>query len=188
MTDAELLQHVTDRLRAAGIEFMVVGSVASSYHGEPRFTHDIDVVIDATEEQLMCFVASFEGPFYVSEVAARDAFRRRSMFNIIHPDCEFKADIIVAKGRDFDKSQFARRQPGRISGVAVDVASPEDIILAKLQWGVRADSEQQYKDAVGVAKACGAELDVPYLRRWAEDLRVVELLERLLRDAEMHRA
>ena len=35
---------------------MVTGSVASSYHGRPRSTHDADIVIDPNREQLDAFL------------------------------------------------------------------------------------------------------------------------------------
>jgi hypothetical protein len=183
MTDAELLGIISRRLSEAGIPFMVVGSVASSYHGEPRFTYDMDIVVEATEEQILRFVRGFDSPFYVSEVAARDAARRRSMFNVIHPQCEYKADIIVSKDRDFDRSQFARRRPATIWGVSVEVASPEDVILAKLEWAKRGESQRQLDDAAKVARTQRTTLDVAYLRKWATVLALDDLLELTLRKA-----
>lgn len=179
MTERELLEQVARRLREANIPFMVVGSVASSYHGEPRVTHDIDLVVDSSLERLLQFVDSFEPPFYVSDVAARQAFARHSLFNVIHPDCEYKADIIVRKNQDFDREEFARRRPASIWGVEVDVATPEDVVLAKLQWARRTDSQQQLRDATMVAVVQGANLDLPYLHKWAVALGLEGLLSRV---------
>ncbi len=165
---------------------MVTGSVASSRYGEPRSTLDIDVVVEAdwpAVERLIQMLDRDE--CYVSEDAARDAWRRQSMFNIIHGGSGNKCDIIRRKNTEFARTAFERRRTENVWGHQVFVSSPEDIILAKLQWSKRTESERQYDDAVGVAKACGAELDIAYLKRWAEDLRVEELVERLLRVAEV---
>lgn len=183
MTDTELLEQVARRLRDAGMSFMVVGGVASSYHGAMRFTQDVDLVVDATLEQLLHFVNSFEPPFYVSEVAAREAFQHRRMFNIIHPECEFKADIILLKDRAFDRAAFARRRPGRVWAVEADVIGPEDVILAKLEWAKRSDSSRQYEDAAKVALVQYDKLDLAYLKKWADEMNVSELLERALNEA-----
>jgi hypothetical protein len=187
MTDAELLEHVARRLNQCSVPFMVVGSVASSYHGEPRVSYDIDLVIDATAEQVEQFVASFGPPFYVSDIAARQAVRRRGMFNVIHPECRCKVDLILLKDRDFARSQFERRMPALVWGVTTEVASAGDTILAKLSWSRRGGSERQFRDAVGVAFAQSGKLDTAYLWRWAAHTNIEDLLERALAEAEEER-
>src|SRR6476619_4254427 len=97
MTQADFLNALGQRLEAAGILFMVVGSHASSLHGIYRATNDVDIVIDPTPEQLTQFVTSLGDDIYVSPVAARDALRRRSMFNVIDSANGLKADLIVKK-------------------------------------------------------------------------------------------
>jgi hypothetical protein len=183
MTEAELLDQVAQRLRKSRIPFMVVGSVASSYHGEPRLSYDIDLVVEADEERILEFVRSFAPPFYVSETAARQAVGRRGMFNVIHPDCEQKADIILCKDDDFNRGEFARKAPALVWGVEVDVATPEDTILAKLAWARRSGSERQRNDALGILTAQQRTLDIAYLRHWAAELGVEETLDALVREA-----
>jgi len=50
--EQEALLEVTRALESLGIRHMVVGSAASSYHGRPRSTHDVDIVFDPSESQL----------------------------------------------------------------------------------------------------------------------------------------
>jgi len=182
MTEAEMLDQVVQRLRKSRIPFMVVGSVASSFHGEPRLSFDIDIVVEADQPRILEFVRSFDEPFYVSEEAAREAIARRGMFNVVHPDCDQKADIILCKRDDFNRGEFARKVPAVVWGVPVDLATPEDTILAKLAWGKRSGSERQRNDAMGILRAQQSSLDMEYLKRWAVDLGVEETLDRLLRE------
>jgi len=52
MRQQELLAYLADGLEAMGTPFMVAGSHASSLHGQPRATNDIDLVIEPTAEEL----------------------------------------------------------------------------------------------------------------------------------------
>jgi hypothetical protein len=184
MSQEAFLAAVARTLDAAGIPFMVVGSFGSSYHGRPRATHDLDVVIDPTPAQLDDFLKLLGDRYYLSAEAARDALQRRSMFNVIDFDEGWKADLIVRKDRPFSVEEFQRRQPGVLHGCSVPIASAEDVILTKLEWNKITPSERQLSDALSVAAAQGAGLDQAYLRKWAPALGVLETLEELLRQAE----
>ena len=91
-----------------------------------------------------------------------------------------KADLIILKDRPFDVQEFGRRRTGRIQDVEVVLISPEDSILSKLEWSKRGGSERQLRDALGVAVVQGERLDLAYLRRWAVELGVEDLLEKVL--------
>ncbi|MEX0703481.1 MAG: hypothetical protein WD069_15405 [Planctomycetales bacterium] len=176
----DLLFRVIDRLDAAGIPYMVVGSYASAAHGEPRSTNDADVVIDPTIEQLTAFLRSAEEREYVSESAARDALRRRSMFNVIDTLAGAKVDLICRKEQPFHVEEFERRSPRTVRGRQVFAASAEDTLLSKLVWAKRSDSERQIRDAAGIVRVSGPLLDREYLERWAEELDVADELRELL--------
>ena len=181
-TQAEFLAFVVHKLEAAGIPFMVAGSVASSLHGEPRATNDVDIVVALTEEQLRAFLASLGSDFYVSSEAATKALRRRGAFNVIDTLGGWKADLIVRKDRPYSGEEFGRRVPAEVMGVKVSLVSPEDAILSKLEWAIKAASERQFRDAFGVAAAQREALDRAYLRKWAPELGVEALLRRLLNE------
>jgi hypothetical protein len=110
MTQEEFVLHVIGCLETAGVPFMVVGSLCSTYYSQPRFTHDADMVIDPTAEQLARFLGLLGEEYYVSPEAARDAMRRRSMFNVIDFGGGWKADLIFRKDRPFDREEFGRRR------------------------------------------------------------------------------
>jgi hypothetical protein len=164
-------------LERLGIPHMVTGSVASSYHGRPRLTHDADVVVDPTAGQLEALVSSLlaEG-HYVDAARARDAVRRRLQFNVVDARSAFKVDLIVRKERPFSREELDRRRSvDLLPGVRVSLASAEDTILSKLEWAKKAGrSEKQIDDAAGVL-AVNPGIDRAYIERWAAELGVTDL-------------
>lgn len=114
---------------------MLTGSYASSVHGAPRATQDLDIVIAPTRGQLLELLRLFpDTEYYVSAEAAFDAFARRGQFNVIDFETGWKVDLIVIKEREFSRAEFERRRPLPLDGASVYVASPEDVLLAKLEW------------------------------------------------------
>ena len=176
MTAADFLGRLVSALDAAGIPYMLVGSFASMFHGEPRATKDLDVVIDpdrATIERLFIHLATEH--YYLDADVARDALRRRSMFNVIDLQTGWKADLIVRKARPFSIEELSRRIPGVVEGVPCLVATREDTILSKLEWAKASGSERQLDDVRGIVAVSGDELDRTYIARWAEELGVADL-------------
>jgi hypothetical protein len=172
----DLLQRIIGLLDRAGIGHMVAGSFASTYHGAVRMTQDLDLVIDADAPSLETFVRSLpEDTYYVSEEAARDALRRRSMFNVVDMTTGWKVDFILRKVRPFSIEEFRRRKPARLFDVDVFVASPEDTILTKLEWASMSGSERQMGDVAGILAAKGNDIDEAYVERWAAELGVLDL-------------
>lgn len=182
-TQREFLERLVRLLDQAQIPYMVAGSMGSSIHGRPRATQDADVVIDPTEDQLGSLLALLGQDYYVSRDAAWDAFRHRTMFNIIDLVGGWKADLILRKDRPFSRQEFERRRQIDALGQRLWAVSPEDTILSKLEWMKGRESDVQYADALGVAVAQGRDLDVEYLRRWAGQLGVENMLSRLLKEA-----
>lgn len=162
---------------------MVTGSLASAYHGEPRATRDIDVVIAPDVDAIERLVAAFpSNRFYVGDAAG--AVRRRDMFNIVDTRSGWKVDLIVRKDRPFSEAEFERRLPAVLAGVATHVTTPEDAILSKLEWQSVSPSDTQRADVVAMLMANADALDHGYLRRWATELAVGPLLDELLAEAQ----
>jgi hypothetical protein len=184
MSQKDFLARLVLRLEEAGIPYMISGSLGSSLHGEPRATNDIDFIIAPTVAQVNTFIKSLSKDYYVNPEAAQDAFRNRSMFNVIDYKTGWKADLIIRKDRPFSLEEFRRRVSVNILGAQVTVISPEDAILSKLEWSKKGQSERQFRDALGVAVVQWEGLDKEYLRKWARELTVEELLETLLNNAE----
>ncbi|MCA9312032.1 MAG: hypothetical protein KDA21_12545 [Phycisphaerales bacterium] len=163
-------------LEALGIPYFTTGSMASTLYGEPRFTNDVDVVIRLPAGDVMPLCAAFPGPeFYVSPEAARDAARHATQFNVIHPGSGLKVDFMVAEETEFNRSRFQRVRPVVIApGVTVNFASPEDVILRKLQYFQEGGSEKHLRDIRGILRLCEPPIDDAYVRVWARTLGVEE--------------
>lgn len=169
MTFAEVLATVITALEGARVPFMVTGSLASSYHGEPRATRDVDIVIDPGPETLERLVdAVLQVGFYVDRDVARTALAERTQFNAIGSDAS-KVDFIIRKDRPFSIGEFARREPADLLGTPGFVTTAEDLIVAKLEWAKATGSERQLRDVAGIV-AIGRSLDEDYIERWASAL------------------
>jgi len=167
----EFLSAVVTLLDDAEIPHMLPGSMASTFHGEPRMTRGIDMVVDPTPESIDRFVAALDrSRYYVDDDV--EAVPRRDMCNVIDTETGWKVDLIVRKDRPFSREEFDRRQPVVIGGVELFIATAEDTVLAKLEWRALSDSERQFRDVVAVLAA--QDLDVVYLRHWAPELGVTE--------------
>jgi hypothetical protein len=175
----DFLRRITEKLSAANIPFMLVGSIAASYHGHPRSTLDIDAVVDADEETLCRFTRGLGVGYYVSEESVRQAVRSRSVFNIIDEASGYKADLIVRKNRPFSQTEFKRRIRVKLLDQVFDIAAPEDVILSKLEWSKLGESERQWNDALQVARTQKEHLDLAYLEKWAGELGVADLWNRM---------
>lgn len=160
---------------------MVVGSVAGSYHGEPRTTADIDIVIDPSAQALRDLVASLpHSDYYVDESAAIEAFDRRTSFNVIEHATGWKVDLLIRKDRPFSRMEFERRVPALVFGRETPVATAEDTIIAKLEWAKAGESERQLRDVAGIIAVSGEVIDMQYLEHWIGSLSLEEIWERAL--------
>jgi hypothetical protein len=181
---------VAAMLEQVGVPYVAVGSLASSVHGAPRSTDDVDFVVDLAPTQGERLVAVLAGAYYVSPEAVREATAARSggAFNAIHLATSVKVDLFVAGDDPFEAERLAQRRRVSIASdppAELFVDTPEHTILRKLEWYRRGGetSERQWRDVLGVLQAQGGRLDRRALSGWAERLGVTDLLERALREA-----
>jgi predicted nucleotidyltransferase len=184
-----VLSQIAAILEKQGIRYVLVGSFASSIHGMFRSTADIDILADIHSEQVHPLFEALRNDFYLDEHVMRDAVVHQGSFNAIHFDSVFKVDIFIPKTDSFGLTQLDRRQLRKISpdrDETVFVATAEDTILAKLRW-YRAGNEtsnNQWNDVVGILGTSRRTLDFHYLRTWAGELGVTDLLEKALSDVQ----
>jgi hypothetical protein len=186
MSQKTLLIDVASLLDGFGIAYMLTGSHASSLQGEPRSTHDIDLVVALEPYLLPRLLAAFPAPrFYVSETAAHEAVRHRRTFNVLEPATGNKIDFFVLKDTPFDRERFGRRIRVELSGVPISVSSPEDTILQKLRWcSELGGSEKHLLDAIGVYEMQADRLDLTYIHRWVCELALDREWRAILEPAE----
>ncbi len=179
---------VTNTLERLGIPYAVGGSLSSSLYGVMRSTLDADILADMRSEHIQPLVAALSKDFYADDEMMRDAIERHSSFNLIHYETSFKVDIFIPKARLFDRMQLQRR---RAAILATDpeqelyVTSAEDVILSKLEWYRMGGevSDRQWLDVLGVLKTRAGALDIEYLREWAKELKVSDLLKKALAES-----
>lgn len=180
---------VVEVFEQLGVGYYIGGSVASSAHGLPRSTLDVDLVADLRPTQVASFVGSLEKTYYIDPEMILDAIHREASFNIMHLETMIKIDIFILKHQAFDQQAFKRIQQTPLSTREGDqqfsLASPEDIALYKLWWYRLGGevSERQWNDVLGVFKVQGEALDVSYMKHWAGVIDVLDLLNRALQDA-----
>ncbi len=187
MSQQELLKKVVETLARNGIDHMITGSVASSLQGEPRSTHGIDVVVALQETDIENLVEAFPPPaYYLDAESIREAIFHRSMFNLIDLVEGDKVDFWILTDRAFDQSRFRRKYAEKVVGLSLKVSSPEDTILAKLQWAVKSGgSEKQFTDALRIFEVQHGSLDLEYLNKWVVALGVEQIWNRLRDTAEI---
>lgn len=183
-----VITRVTGVLETLGIPYVIGGSFASAVHGVMRATMDADLVVDLRMDQSAPLAQAMDTDFYADLEMIRDAIRQHSSFNLVHLDTMFKVELFVARSRDFDRSQLARRQLHLLSEEPerrAYVASAEDIVLARLEWYRLGGevSDRHWRDVLGVIQVQGDRLDRGYMRRMAAGLGVADLLSRAFEEA-----
>jgi hypothetical protein len=185
MTQIQFLEHLVTCLEELKIPYVVVGSVASSVHGDPRSTKDFDIVIQVSAADLEALIARLQSTCYVSPEAAKEALLHRSMFNVMDLEDWWKADLIIHDFTPFEASKLQRGVQLAFSGVSLRCLTPEDSILSKLKWAKMGSSEYQMRDALNVARVQWDKLDLEYLAWWARELGVEHRLRDVLEQAKL---
>lgn len=173
-------------LEKLDLEYMLTGSLASSLQGEPRATHDIDLVVELRAAAAAGLVEAFPQPgFYVSAERIRQAVHRKTMFNLIDLNSGDKVDFWPLTEDPFDRSRFSRRRIERLFDHQIHVSTPEGTILMKLRRSqASGGSEKQFRDALCVFEVQYDTLDHDYLEHWVERLELRRLWDRMKSQAE----
>lgn len=167
--ELDILKLVVARLEAAGIPYMVTGSMAANFYATPRMTRDIDLVVELREGDVGRVVALFQDEYYIDRDMVEQAVRTQSMFNMIHTALVVKIDCVVRKDSEYRREEFSRRRTVIVDGQPVTIVAPEDLILSKLEWAKESHSQMQLDDVRNLLRSVQI-LDRAYLARWAERL------------------
>jgi len=176
--------EVIELLEELGVTYHLGGSVASSVHGVPRQTHDLDLIAELPAQAATEMAERLGGRFYVDSEMIAEAIDRCGSFNLIHLATGLKVDVFIPAETAFDRSELARSVPHRLEGLAREVLikSAEDTVLRKLLWYRQGGevSDRQWNDVLGVIRTQGERLDQEYLNQWAAELGLNDLLTRAL--------
>lgn len=186
MDQPDLLRHTIGTLDRLGLSYMVVGSLASSAYGEPRYTQDIDIVVTLQVDDVGPFCEMFPAPdYYVSPDAAMQAARSGGQFNVIHPASGNKIDFMIARDDPWGRMQMSRRRRVLLlPDLEGYTASAEDIILSKMAYYREGGSEKHLRDITGILKVNDVQVDRAYVAQWAETLGLTEIWQVVCRRLE----
>ena len=167
-------RDVLDRLEALGIRWYVTGSWASGYYAEPRMTRDMDVVLEATPADYERRIRSaFEQDFLVNDPIDLGG---RWMGGIIHKTEIDRVDLLFGRDDPWGRSATERRRRVHHAGLGeIWIISPEDLVIAKLEWS-EGIAELQLRDVRSIIRLTD-DLDWPYLERFAAGLGIADRLE-----------
>jgi len=136
-----------ERLR---LPYCVTGSVAASVYGEPRLTADIDIVLLLEAREIPALRAAFpDSAYYVPpDEALRLELARdtRGMFNLIHHDSQFKADIYLAARDPLHAWALDHRRRIDLGDAGAWIAPPEYVILRKLEYLREGGQDKHVRD------------------------------------------
>ena len=183
MEPNELLGRVVQHLDALDIPYFVTGSMGSIVYGEPRFTTDIDIVIQADPMRASQLAESFDPlEYYASSQAAAEAAARAGQFNVIHPASGLKVDFMIATRSAYNDSRFARmRDLAVLPGRLVHFAAPEDIIIKKLEYYKEGRSSKHLRDIRGILGVLAETIDRDYIAQWVAKLQLASQWEEVIR-------
>ncbi|MGR3302054.1 MAG: hypothetical protein ACUZ8I_06060 [Candidatus Scalindua sp.] len=183
MEQSELMGLIIKAFESLKIPYMITGSQASAYYGEPRFTRDIDIVTDLKEEQVENFFRFFpEDEFYCDKDMIKAEIKRRGQFNIIDSYSGLKIDIILTKTTPFSKTEFSRRKQGAVfPDQEAYFTSPEDVIIKKMDFYREGGPEKHLRDITGILKISYDIIDIDYITKWADSLSLRDIWDAILR-------
>jgi hypothetical protein len=165
-------------LDRAQVPYMLAGAVAASYYGEPRTTHDVDIVVVVTPGSVRRLAAELAQQFAVGDESVRVALSDRTMFNAIHNQSGLKVDFWLLGEDAFDQNAFQRRVRAAALGAELVLPAAEDLIVQKLRWYRESESDRHLTDVRGIVRVQAGKLDAAYIEAWCHRLGLTDLWHR----------
>jgi hypothetical protein len=170
MPEPELCLLFVRPLNQLGVRYIVSGSVAAILYGEPRLTHDVDLVVFLRSEEIPRLRTVFPSPeFYLPPpevLHAEVAREQRGHFSVIHADTGFKADVYLAGREEFHAWAFRHARRMEYRGEPLAVAPPEYVIVRKLEYFREGGSEKHLRDIRSMWSISGDQIDRSALEDW----------------------
>jgi hypothetical protein len=183
MTPQELLMAISNILEELEIPHAVTGGFAVTVWGIPRYTADIDIVIEFADKNIKPLakkLVAIDKDVHINEDAMREALMYHGEFNSIHPDTGLKVDFFVQDNSSYNALKIKRAILRDINGQKIPFVSPEDLILSKLIWSKESESQKQAGDIKSVLRNPTLTLDMKYIKGWAQKHDTIKVLEQLI--------
>lgn len=177
MTIDEAVVAVIEALDAAGIPYMLVGSLASNFHGIPRSTQDADFVVELSPGRLQQFANALPRDLTLDLQGSFETVTGTNRYVVCLRNSPFVCELFVRSDDRHDQERFRRRQQVTLLGRPAFVASAEDMIVTKLRWAHDAQRPKDRDDIRNILAIRGPELDWAYLRHWSKEHGTWALLE-----------
>lgn len=177
----ELLVAIAKVLKKLRIPHIVTGGIAVLMWGRPRFTADIDIVVELRESDakgLEKALRMLGKAGYLDPDIMKEAIKTTGEFNYIDGDSGVKVDFWVLKNDVFDRERLKRKRVKTIQGEKIYFTSPEDLLLIKLKWHKASGSSKQWEDVISIIKISGKNLEWNYLSNMGATLKVGDLLKK----------
>ena len=179
MTADEAVVSVLDALEAAHVPYMIVGSLASNFHGIPRSTRDADFVVELNPDSLQRLSAALPPNLNLGVQGAFEAVTGTIRYLVEMNESPFVCELFVRSGDAHDLERFRRRERVEILGRIAFVASAEDMIVTKLRWSREAHRSKDRDDIRNILAVRASDLDWTYLRRWSVEHGTSNLLDEI---------
>jgi len=185
-TAEQLLCKIARILESFKIIYAITGGFAVIIWGKPRFTADIDIIVELVPQNIKPLaraLLSIDKDVYVSEDMMRDALEHKGEFNFIHPQTGLKVDFWVrgSKADIYGKLKFERARIKKINNQEIYFVSPEDLILSKLTWSKDSESTRHLEDIKTIFEIQKSKLNLNYIKNWAERQSTIKILEEVLK-------
>ncbi|MCK4352306.1 hypothetical protein KAW65_02745 [candidate division WOR-3 bacterium] len=179
MNFGQVVLDVIEKLNQSNISYMLTGALAVNYYGEPRTTHDIDLVLEITENDASTLVEFFEKDFFIDNESIQIALHERSMFNIIHKEIGLKVDFWILGNDEFTCKEFGQRVKVKAIGTEMWLPKAEDVIIRKLDWYKNSDIDKHYLDALGIYRIQKENLDIKYITNWVTKKSTLKIWQKI---------
>jgi len=178
-----LLVNIAKILKELKIPYIITGGMAVLVWGRPRFTADIDIVVELGQskvDKLEKALLSLSSVGYFNKKKVQEAIDNKGEFNFVDGDTGIKVDFWILSDDSFDSSRLKRRKIRKVLGQNVYFSSPEDLILIKLKWYKESLLSRQIEDVESILKISDKKIDFKYLKRWAKKLGVLKILNGII--------
>ena len=177
MTDQEIVFATIRALDAAGVEYMVVGSLSSNAYGFPRATQDADLVMKVDAASVSSLAKQLPEPLRLDPQMSFETVTGTNRFVVNAKRSHYKVELFLLSDDPHDRERFRRRVRGEAFGQSVWLPTPEDVIISKLRWSKHGKRSKDVEDIKGVLLVQRGKLDDAYLNRWCEVHETRDLLE-----------